>query len=268
MITLENVTKFYPMKGGGKHYVLKNVSLFIPEKTSLGILGPNGAGKSTLLRMIGGAESPNAGKITTSSKVSWPLGVGVGFQASLSGRQNIQFACNINGLSKVETEKVMQGVLDFSELGEFFEMPVKSYSSGMRAKLGFGLSIQFDFDYYLIDELTSVGDAIFRQKAVDAFEEIKQRATLIFVTHNLATLKESCDSALFLRDSKISHHDSIDEGIECYLEYIAEKNPLAADKMARKLFKKPSKEVAKKKIQKRAKRKLRKSLNKPQTSAE
>jgi capsular polysaccharide transport system ATP-binding protein len=250
MITLVNVTKYYPMKGGGKHYVLKNVNLTIPEKESLAILGPNGAGKSTLLRMIGGAESPNSGQIISTSNVSWPLGVGVGFQASLTGRQNIQFACDINGLSKSETETVMQGVLDFSELEEFFEMPVKSYSSGMRAKLGFGLSIQFDFDYYLIDELTSVGDAIFRQKAVDAFEDIKKRASLVFVTHNLDNLRKACDSAVFLREGLVSYHDSIDEGIACYIAYVAESNPEAAEKMTNKLSQTKAKKNAKKNAKK------------------
>jgi len=208
MIRLQNVTKYYAMKNGERHYVLKDVSLDIPANENLGILGPNGAGKSTLLRMIGGAEAPNSGKIITKANVSWPLGVGVGFQNSLSGRQNIQFVCDINGLTKAQTKEVMTGVMDFSELGKFFDMPVRSYSSGMRARLGFGLSIIFDFDYYLIDELTSVGDAIFRKKANLAFKEIRERASLIFVAHNLKTLEESCDSALFL-------------SIKVYQEYIA-----------------------------------------------
>ena len=117
--------------------------------------------------MLGGAEAPNSGTIETSSSVSWPLGVGVGLQGSLTGRQNVLFICQINGLSKSETQQVIDAVLTFSELNEYFDMPVKSYSSGMRARIGFGVSINFDFDYYLIDELTSVGDAaVFRSKAL------------------------------------------------------------------------------------------------------
>ena len=226
MIILDNVTKFYPMKKGGIHYVIKEISLEIPSNKSLAILGPNGAGKSTLLRMIGGAEAPNSGKITAEGHVSWPLGVGVGFQGSLTGRQNVLFVCEINGLSSPETLKILKDVIAFSELGPFFDMPVKTYSSGMRARLGFGLSISFEFDYYLIDELTSVGDAIFRKKAQEAFEDIKSRASLIFVAHNLQTLRESCDSALFLRDGLASYHPSIEEGIELYQQYIKSKQKI------------------------------------------
>jgi capsular polysaccharide transport system ATP-binding protein len=223
MIQLKNVTKYYPLKGGGRHYVVKNISLTLPSHRSLGILGPNGAGKSTLLRLIGGAESVNSGKISTSSSVSWPLGLGVGFQGSLSGRQNVLFVCQINGLSKDETNQVIENVQSFAELGPFFDMPVKSYSSGMRAKLGFGLSISFDFDYYLIDELTSVGDAIFKSKAKAEFKKIKQKASLVFVAHNLAALRDACDSAVFLREGKATYHEDINEGIALYEEYIKNK---------------------------------------------
>ena len=138
MISIRNVTKYYPMKGGKLHYVLRDVNLEIPSNLSIGILGPNGSGKSTLLRMIGGAEAPNSGTITSSSSISWPLGLNVGFQGSLTGRQNILFVCQINGLNKIETKEIINAVIDFAELGDYFDMPVKSYSSGMRARLGFG----------------------------------------------------------------------------------------------------------------------------------
>ena len=220
MIRLENVTKYYTLKNGDKHYVVDNISLEIPSKKSLAILGPNGAGKSTFLRIIGGAEAPNSGKIITDANISWPLGLNAGFQGSLTGRQNIQFVCEINGLNKSEAKQIMQEVQDFAELDKFFDMPVKSYSSGMRARLGFGLSMCFDFDYYLIDELTSVGDAIFRQKATKAFEEIKEHASLIFVAHNLQTLRQSCDSALFLRNGKANYYENIEDGINAYQHYI------------------------------------------------
>ncbi len=240
MIRLEKVTKYYAMKGGERHYVVKDIDLDIPMNKSLAILGPNGAGKSTLLRMIGGAEAPNSGKIITDASVSWPLGVGVGFQGSLTGRQNLLFVCQINGLTKGETNLILEKVQEFAELGKFFDMPVKTYSSGMRARLGFGLSINFDFDYYLIDELTSVGDAIFRKKAKAAFEEIRKRASLVFVAHNLNTLKESCESALFLRKGIATYHESVDEGIECYEEFIKQHQPKKAVKKAAPLKKKPT----------------------------
>ena len=238
MIKIRNVTKHYPMRGGGLHYVMKDVSLDIPSNKSIGILGPNGAGKSTLLRMLGGAEAPNLGTIETSSSVSWPLGVGVGLQGSLTGRQNVLFICQINGLSKSETQQVIDAVLTFSELNEYFDMPVKSYSSGMRARIGFGVSINFDFDYYLIDELTAVGDAVFRKKAVREFERIKESSSLIYVTHNLGSLRESCHSAIYLHDGQLTYYEDIDDGISVYKEYIWAKNGRPKKKAAKKAAKK------------------------------
>jgi capsular polysaccharide transport system ATP-binding protein len=221
MIELRQVTKAYPVKHGLR-YVLRDVSLLLPDRANIAILGPNGAGKSTFLRMIGGAETPDRGTIITNCDISWPLGISTGFQGSLTGRQNVMFVCRINGLSPLEIKTVIQQVTDFAEIGEYFDMPVSTYSSGMRARLGFGLSMAFDFDIYLIDELTSVGDAMFRQKAKAAFERIKKRASLIFVSHNLKTLKKSCESALFLRDGKADFYPMIDDGIAAYQEFINE----------------------------------------------
>ena len=223
MISIQNVTKYYLMRGGKPHYVLRDVSLEIPSDKNIGILGPNGAGKSTLLRMIGGAEAPNSGTISTTASVSWPLGIGVGFQPSLTGRQNVLFVCQINGLSKAETKQIIDAVIEFTELGKFFDMPIKTYSSGMRARLGFGLSINFAFDYYLIDELTSVGDAVFRKKATHEFEKIRRSASLIYVAHNLEALQKSCESAIFLHDGNMSYYEDIKMGITSYQEYIEEK---------------------------------------------
>ena len=246
MIKIRNVTKYYPMKGGGKHYVLRNVTLDIPSHQSIGVIGPNGAGKSTLLRMIGGAEAPNAGKIETNSSISWPLGLAVGFQGSLTGRQNVLFVCQINGLNKAEIQASIAAIITFAELGEYFDMPVKSYSSGMRARLGFGLSINFDFNYYLIDELTSVGDAAFRAKAAKEFERIKRSSSLIYVAHNLNSLKQSCESALFLRDGEVTYYEDIKDGIRAYNEYIWVKNGRPKKKAAVK--KVAAKKVAAKKV--------------------
>jgi capsular polysaccharide transport system ATP-binding protein len=219
MIELKNVCKSYPVNSGVKH-ILKNVSLCIPGGTNLAILGPNGAGKSTLLRLIGGAEAPNHGSIHSDLSVSWPLGIGSGFQSSLSGLQNVLFVCRINGLSRLQTRQVIDEVVEFTELGKYFELPVRTYSSGMRARLSFGLSMAFLFDIYLVDELTSVGDAIFRAKAKEAFENMRNRASLIFVSHNLQTLRESCNSALFLHDGSAEFFPDIEDGILAYQEFI------------------------------------------------
>ena len=219
MIELRNLTKSYPVQNGVR-YVLRDVSLVIPSRTNLAILGPNGAGKSTFLRLIGGAEPADSGTIITDQEISWPLGLSSGFQGSLTGRQNVLFVCRINGLGRDDIRHVIKQVTDFAELGEYFEMPVNTYSSGMRARLSFGLSMSFQFDYYLVDELTSVGDMIFREKAKTAFENIRKRASLIFVSHNLQTLRQVCQSALFLREGKADFYPDINEGITAYKTYI------------------------------------------------
>ena len=219
MIELRNLTKYYTVRSGLR-YVLRDVSLIIPTRINLAVLGPNGSGKSTLLRLIGGAEPANSGSIITDAEISWPLGLTSGFQGSLSGRQNVLFVCRINGLNFDQCRYVVSQVIEFTELGEYFDMPVNTYSSGMRARLSFGLSMSFDFEVYLIDELTSVGDMIFREKAAVAFEKIRTRASLIFVSHNLKTLRDSCQSALFLRDGSADFYPDIDEGIEAYTEYM------------------------------------------------
>ena len=219
MIELTNVCKSYPVNSGFRH-VLRDVSLIIPDRTNVAVLGPNGAGKSTFLRIIGGAEQADSGSIVTDSDISWPLGLNSGFQGSLSGRQNVMFVCQINGLAELQTRSVTKQVITFAEIGEYFDMPVSTYSSGMRARLSFGLSMSFKFDIYLIDELTSVGDVIFREKAKAAFEQIRARASLIFVSHNLSMLRTSCDSALFLRDGQADFYPDIGDGIEAYQKYI------------------------------------------------
>jgi capsular polysaccharide transport system ATP-binding protein len=228
MIELRNVTKYYPVHHGVR-FVLNNVSLTIPTGANVAVLGPNGAGKSTFLRIIGGAETANKGQIITDSDISWPLGLASGFQKTLTGRQNVLFVCRINGLDRPDTRRVIRQVAEFAEIGEYFDMPVETYSSGMRARLGFGLSMAFRFDVYLIDELTSVGDVNFKQKAKAAFKEICKDSSLIYVSHNLNVLRDSCQSALFIRDGRADYHPNIEDGIKAYAEY-ARQNFSKADK--------------------------------------
>lgn len=220
MIELKNVSKAYPIKNGMRH-VLRDVSLVIPDRAQIAVLGPNGAGKSTFLRLIGGAEDADSGTIITDCDISWPLGLNSGFQGSLTGRENLLFVCRINGLDLHASHHVMSQVISFAEIGEYMDMPVATYSSGMRARLSFGLSMCFQFDVYLIDELTSVGDVIFREKAKAAFNQIRQSSSLIFVSHNLRALRQACDSALFLRDGKADYFADIEEGIDVYEQYVA-----------------------------------------------
>ena len=234
MIELQHVTKFYPIDTGLR-YILRDVSLVIPSRTNMAVIGPNGAGKSTFLRLVGGAEGANKGTIISDSEVSWPLGLTSGFQGSLTGRQNVLFVCRINGLDMSQSRDVIGQIIDFAELGEYFDMPVNTYSSGMRARLSFGLSMSFAFDVYLIDELTSVGDTIFREKAKAAFEKIRKRASLIYASHNLSSIRQSCQTALFLREGLADFYPNIEDCIAAYTEYIKEHRNHGTTKESRAL---------------------------------
>ncbi|EIS3746328.1 ABC transporter ATP-binding protein [Aeromonas hydrophila] len=213
MITLENVSKYYPTKFG-RHYVLKDVSFTLPGDRNIGILGANGAGKSTLLRLLGGMDMPNKGKVTRHSRVSWPLALSGGFQGSMTGRENTRFVCRIHGVH--DTAAVEEWVKEFSEIGKHFELPIKGYSSGMKSKFSFAVSMAFDFDIYLTDEITSVGDARFKQKCIDVFTQKRQTASLIMVSHDMKTLRQQCDMGIVLQNGQLTLHDNIEDAITIY----------------------------------------------------
>ncbi|MCR3901582.1 ABC transporter ATP-binding protein [Aeromonas hydrophila] len=213
MITLDNVSKYYPTKFG-RHYVLKDVSFTLPGDRNIGILGANGAGKSTLLRLLGGMDMPNKGKVTRHSRVSWPLALSGGFQGSMTGRENTRFVCRIHGVH--DTAAVEEWVKEFSEIGKHFELPIKGYSSGMKSKFSFAVSMAFDFDIYLTDEITSVGDARFKQKCIDVFTQKRQTASLIMVSHDMKTLRQQCDMGIVLQNGQLTLHDDIEDAITIY----------------------------------------------------
>jgi len=215
-IIFNNVTKFYKMKNN-KNYILKNCNTIIPGSKNIGILGRNGAGKSTLLRMLGGIETPNKGKIIFPNKTfSWPMALSGGFQPSLSGKDNVKFVARIYGFREEELEELINEIKEFSELGKFFYEPVRSYSSGMRAKLAFALSTAIKFDYYLIDETLSVGDKNFRNKCKLKIDEIQNNSKVLIVSHDLAILKEMSEIVLMVQDHKIKIYEDIDEAINIY----------------------------------------------------
>ncbi|HAN4429048.1 TPA: ABC transporter ATP-binding protein, partial [Escherichia coli] len=194
MIAIENLTKSYKTQNG-RHYVLKDVNLLFPEGKSIAFIGHNGAGKSTLLRIIGGIDRPDKGRIVTDKTISWPVGLSGGFQGSLTGRENVKFVARLYSKNNELRDKI-DFVKDFSELGKYFDMPIKTYSSGMRSRLGFGLSMAFDFDYYLVDEITAVGDARFKKKCIDLFNQKRDKSNLLMVSHNLNSLADYCDHAI------------------------------------------------------------------------
>ncbi|WP_037036114.1 ABC transporter ATP-binding protein [Rahnella sp. WP5] len=217
MIKIEDLTKSYKTPKG-RHYVFKNFNVDLPENKSVALIGRNGAGKSTLLRVIGGIDRPDSGKVITHKTISWPVGLSGGFQGSLTGRENVKFVARLFSKPNELRDKV-SFVEDFAELGKYFDMPIKTYSSGMKSRLGFGLSMAFPFDYYLVDEVTAVGDARFKQKCADLFKSRHKASSFLMVSHSLSSLKEFCDVALFIgRDNKIQFFDSIDEAIATYKE--------------------------------------------------
>ncbi|WP_112289420.1 MULTISPECIES: ABC transporter ATP-binding protein [Rahnella] len=215
MIKIENLTKSYRTPKG-RHYVFKDLNVELPSGKSVALIGRNGAGKSTLLRVIGGIDRPDSGKIHTDKTISWPVGLAGGFQGSLTGRENVKFVARLYSTPDQLREKVAF-VEEFAELGKYFDMPIKTYSSGMKSRLGFGLSMAFKFDYYLVDEVTAVGDARFKQKCADLFKARHEEASFLMVSHSLGSLKEFCDVALFIgRDNKILFLDSVQNAIELY----------------------------------------------------
>jgi len=215
MIKIENLTKSYRTPKG-RHYVFKDLNVELPEGKSVALIGRNGAGKSTLLRLIGGIDRPDSGRILTDKTISWPVGLAGGFQGSLTGRENVKFVARLYA-KKDELKQKVDFVEGFAEIGKYFDMPLKTYSSGMRSRLGFGLSMAFQFDYYLVDEITAVGDARFKKKCEDMFNERHETSSFLMVSHSLNSLKKYCGSALLIdRDNAAKYYDDIDEAIAQY----------------------------------------------------
>lgn len=215
MIELRNISKSYLTKKG-KISVFKDLSLTIPGGKNVAILGNNGAGKSTLLRLLGGIDVPDSGKIISEKTISWPVGLSGGLQGSLTGRENVKFVARVYGAEGARMREVLRYVEDFAEIGPYFDHPVKAYSSGMRARLAFGLSLAFDFDYYLIDEAMSVGDAHFREKATKAFHDRINTANVLLITHGMGQVRKLCNYVLVLKNGVIEKFEDVEKGIEAY----------------------------------------------------
>lgn len=212
MIFCEGVTKSYPM-GSGRKRVLNCLDLQVRRGEHIGFLGRNGAGKTTLIKLIGGVEMPTSGKIRRHMSVSWPLGFGGGFQGSLTGYDNARFIARIYGH---EYREIREFVEDFTELGAQLRMPVKTYSSGMRARLAFGLSLAIEFDCYLIDEIILVGDQRFHKRCHYELFEKRGDSALIFASHSAELVREFCDSALVLHEGHGSRYSDVNEALEVY----------------------------------------------------
>jgi capsular polysaccharide transport system ATP-binding protein len=212
MIEVRHVSKAYPMRHG-MNQVLNDISLTFATGENMGILGRNGSGKSTLLRILAGIEQPDSGEIIRQRRVSWPLGFSGGFNGSLTGEENSRFVARIYG---TDVSRVSRFAQDFSELHQYFYMPVRTYSTGMKSRLAFALSMAIDFSVYLIDEVTAVGDKPFQNKCREAFRERRGRSSLIMVSHNLGTIKQFCDRCAVLINGQLHICESINEAEQRY----------------------------------------------------
>lgn len=214
MIELVDVEKSYR----GKHRripVLNGITATFDTRDSIGILGHNGAGKSTLLRLVSGAERPNHGLIRRTSTISWPLGFSGSFSASLSGAENLRFVARIYG---ADIDEVTRFVADFSELGRAMEEPIRTYSTGMRSRLAFALSMAIDFEVYIIDEALAVGDSAFQAKCEAIFAERKARSSVIMASHSIDMIKQYCTRAAVLHGGRLKMFDDIDLAYAYYQE--------------------------------------------------
>lgn len=212
MIQLSNVFKFYKTPQHVK-VVLDHVSMVFESGWSYALLGVNGAGKSTTLRLMAGTELPNEGRIRRSVRVSWPLGFTGGFHPQMSGRDNVKFVARIYGEN---VRRVVDFVEDFAELGDYLDAPVLTYSSGMMARLAFGLSMAIEFECYLVDEVIAVGDIRFQRRCEEAFAHRRKHADLIVVSHSMSTIKSYCERGAVLVDGHIMMFDTVDKAIEVY----------------------------------------------------
>lgn len=218
MIEVQNLYKRYSgKKSSNQPWVLENINLIFPKGVSVGLIGGNGAGKSTLLRIIAGMDAPSRGRVKRDCRVSWPIGLKSGLEGDLTGRQNVQFMARIHGAhGPNRMKKIIDFVEDFAEIGEHFHQPVKGYSSGMKSRLAFGLSLAFNFDVYISDEATSVGDRAFKEKATTMFKEKVGKAALIIVSHSEDILRDLCQAGVYLKNGQAHWYDDINQALLAY----------------------------------------------------
>ena len=239
VISVENVTKsfniyydkantikekllFFKRNRKEKHVVLENINLDIKKGEVVGLIGTNGSGKTTLLKLMTKIIYPNSGKITTKGKLTSLLELGAGFHPDFSGRENIYFNASIFGLTKKEIDARVDDIIEFSELGEFIDNPVRTYSSGMYMRLAFSVAINVNAEILLIDEILSVGDQHFQDKCFDKMRSLKEEGkTMVFVTHSMHSVEQLCTRAVWLCDGHIKMDGDTKTVVEAYLKETA-----------------------------------------------
>lgn len=225
MIRLENLTKVYRLKGR-RTVVADTLNAEFPTGSSVALLGRNGAGKSTLLKMIAGTVSPSSGRVLSDGSISWPVGFAGSFHPDLTGAQNVRFVARIYG---VDTDELVDYVAEFAELGQHYHQPFMSYSSGMRSRLAMGTSMGIHFDTYLVDEVTSVGDADFRAKSQRVFNERMSSSSAIVVSHSMPMIRQMCTMGAVLDRGQLSVFENLDEAIARHEEILRVPPGVAGD---------------------------------------
>ncbi|MCG2712871.1 MAG: ABC transporter ATP-binding protein [Candidatus Omnitrophica bacterium] len=202
-------------------WALDNINLNIRQGETLGIIGPNGAGKTTMLKLISGILRPNIGSINVNGRISSLIEIGAGFHPDLTGRENIYLNGSIMGMGRKEITSKFDSIVDFAGIEEFIDTPVKRYSSGMYVRLGFSVAIHTDPDILLVDEVLAVGDMSFQIKCVKKINELKKNnATILFISHNLATVAEICNKTIFLNKGRIEFHGDTSSAIDKYHQHM------------------------------------------------
>lgn len=217
--TLKERLVFWNKKKADSHTVLDNINLEIEKGETVALIGTNGSGKSTLLKLMTKIIYPTKGKIITNGKLTSLLELGAGFHPDFTGRENIYFNASIFGLTKKEIDKRLEEIIEFSELGEFIDSPVRTYSSGMYMRLAFSVAINVDAEILLIDEILAVGDQHFQDKCLAKLAELKNSdRTIVIVTHDMNSVKELCSRAVWLFEGKIRMDDTPEKVIQEYLK--------------------------------------------------
>jgi len=207
----------------GEFWAVKDVSFELRKGETLGIIGVNGSGKTTLLKMINGIFMPDSGKITAKGRMGALIAVGVGFHPLLTGRENIYVNGQIIGMSKEEINKKLDAIIDFAEIEESIDAPVKHFSSGMLVRLGFSVAVHSDPDIMLIDEVLAVGDIAFRKKCMDRMEQIRNKTSIVFISHNLPQIERICDKVIFLHKGSIKEIGATEEVVNSYYNFTLNK---------------------------------------------
>lgn len=212
MIELRNLYKTYRLNGVRK-IIARDINFTFPDRESVGLLGGNGAGKSTMLKMIAGTLSPDSGSILSNGTISWPVGFAGSFHGDLTGAQNVKFVARVYG---IDTDEMLGFTKTFSQLGAHFHLPVRTYSSGMKSRLAFAMSMAVPFDTYLIDEVTAVGDGSFKTKSEAILMERLENAGAVIVSHSMGQLQRLCTSGVVLENGRFFYYARIEKAIEHY----------------------------------------------------